>query len=444
MRGQRSSGNLKKSSGAAKQMWGEKECGECDMCGFIVSLTGSVPFEAFVERRGPDNSGIYSRDGFVFRHYLLHITGAVLAQPIVEGDLVCLFNGEIYSHPYALSDAECILPLYKEHGIHFARFLDGEYAIAIYDFARGKIVFATDPFATKPLWRSGSLCASYRSAVGGRPVPPNTTEVCDFDGKVVTSIENKQFIFSAQHKSSYDDWMRAFENAILKRARQDCYIGLSSGYDSGAIACELGKIGCSFTAYSFAGQEHLATLLKRHELVSGKFIQAEEVSYHQESVFLRSTCEAYDYRQDACVPLRVSNMHEDPGAVGASMIHRLARSEGRTVFLSGQGADEILSDYGKSPSISHFRGVFPASLSKWPNFDGGVQKAYLAKEEYVAGAHGVEGRYPFLDFDLVQEFLWLTPALKNMAYKAPLWKYLSDNKYPMWENKKAGFRVFAD
>lgn len=33
---------------------------------------------------------------------------------------------------------------------------------------------------------------------------------------------------------------------------------------------------------------------------------------------------------------------------------------------------------------------------------------YLAKEESTAGAHGVETRYPFLDRNLVQEFLWLS------------------------------------
>ena len=37
-----------------------------------------------------------------------------------------------------------------------------------------------------------------------------------------------------------------------------------------------------------------------------------------------------------------------------------------------------------------------------------VAQDYLAKEESTAGAHGVETRYPFLDRNLVQEFLWLS------------------------------------
>ena len=35
------------------------------------------------------------------------------------------------------------------------------------------------------------------------------------------------------------------------------------------------------------------------------------------------------------------------------------------------------------------------------------QSSYLAKEESITGGFGIEGRYPFLDKAVVQEFLWL-------------------------------------
>jgi hypothetical protein len=44
--------------------------------------------------------------------------------------------------------------------------------------------------------------------------------------------------------TSFDDWTAAFSSAIRKRAsncRERIFIGLSSGYDSGAIACELDR-----------------------------------------------------------------------------------------------------------------------------------------------------------------------------------------------------------
>ena len=38
------------------------------------------------------------------------------------------------------------------------------------------------------------------------------------------------------------------------------------------------------------------------------------------------------------------------------------------------------------------------------------------KEEMVAGAYGIETRYPFLDRDVVQEFLWLKPMDRRLWY----------------------------
>lgn len=171
-------------------------------------------------------------------------------------------------------------------------------------------------------------------------------------------------------------------------------------------------------------------------LVQSCTIDVTEDQYSAERNFLREYFEPYDYHNDANIDVKWKNMHDDPGAVGASLIHRAAKGEGRRVFLSGQGADEILSDYSKSPKVSSLNGFFPVELIQWPNFQGGCQRAYLSKEEFVAGAHGIETRYPFLDRELVQEFLWLSPDLKNQTYKAPLHTYLESRAYPFYNNAK--------
>jgi hypothetical protein len=63
------------------------------------------------------------------------------------------------------------------------------------------------------------------------------------------------------------------------------------------------------------------------------------------------------------------------------------------------------------------------------------------EEVYVAGSHGIETRYPLLDKDVVQEFLWLSPQLKNAHCKAPLHEYLTRNVFPNLYNKKIGLSV---
>jgi asparagine synthetase B (glutamine-hydrolysing) len=66
---------------------------------------------------------------------------------------------------------------------------------------------------------------------------------------------------------------------------------------------------------------------------------------------------------------------------------------------------------------------------------------YIAKEEYVAGSFGVESRYPFLDLDLVQEYLNLSVDVKNKKYKYVIHEYLLKNNFPFEQNKKIGFQA---
>jgi asparagine synthetase B (glutamine-hydrolysing) len=409
------------------------------LCGFIVSRADEVIDERTVKRRGPDFRNTLRVDGFVFTHYLLHITGEATPQPFVSDDIVCVYNGEIYNHAFHKSDGEVLIPLYQKYGVDFPSVLDGEFAIALYDFKKRVAVFSTDPFGTKPLWINNLSAASYESCIGGRRLPPNTTLLVSFDDGPQHVQPVYSFDFNHQDKTSFDDWISAFEQAVRKRAKDGCFIGLSSGYDSGAIACELIKQQVKFKAYSIRGSEDLLVLNERWKGLDHEFFQLTRADYDSAQRFIKEYAEEFSYGSLKEVPFYFDNMTDDWGAVGFSYICRQAQADGRRVFLSGQGADEILCDYSLTPEISTLKGVYPDKLKIWPNFNGGCQRAFLAKEEYVSGAYGIEGRYPYLDTSLVQEFLWLTPELKNSEYKAPLYQYLMRNNYPFKGREKVGF-----
>ena len=69
---------------------------------------------------------------------------------------------------------------------------------------------------------------------------------------------------------------------------------------------------------------------------------------------------------------------------------------------------------------------------------------YLKGDEYVGGCFSFETRYPFCDKNLIQEFLWLVPDLKNeyngSIYKPPLIAYLDKENFP-FHKQKYGFNV---
>ena len=153
------------------------------MCGFLVYKEKGD--NSKISRRGPDCTNVYKRSNLTFVHNLLSVTGDFAPQPFVEDDIVCLYNGQVYNQPYSRTDGEVLIPLYRQHGTTFARHLDGEFAIALYDFRNAIAIFATDPFNTKPLFINGIECASYRSGVGGEKAAPNEIVVKGFDGTVL-------------------------------------------------------------------------------------------------------------------------------------------------------------------------------------------------------------------------------------------------------------------
>ena len=435
------------------------------MCSFIVTNREIKDLEKvnfYSKRRGPDNTRHCLRDGVHFVHNLLHLTGDkdLAHQPFEEGDVVATFNGEIYNYKdfgdYK-TDGECIIPLYKEYGLDFAKHLDGEFAIVIVDFEKESIIIASDVFGTKPLYYSfenGEFgVASYKSSLlslgfkdiykcsGGVTCSRNFQDPSPFEGVRLGDFDLNQ------HKDTYDDWITAFERAVEKRTRSEygIFMGLSAGYDSGAIACALNNLGKRYKSYTVVANENPSIVAKRlSKIVSCELIELTREQYRKTKKEMREICENFQYADK----FGSYNIKHDKASVGLAAICRRANKDNKRIYLSGQGADEIISDYGFRGkgiySHSEFGGLFPSKLEgffPWHSFYDGTQIKFLNKEEYVAGAYGIEARYIYLDRQLVQEFLYLTPELKNAHYKAPLREYMIRNNYPFEEGKKTGFQA---
>ena len=168
-----------------------------------------------------------------------------------------------------------------------------------------------------------------------------------------------------------------------------------------------------------------------------KWINADSTEYYDDYTIKSDTSNYNEYDR---------RLIDDKAASWMSWVCDTAKKENNRLYLTGMGADEIFSDYGfggvKKTQHSNFGGLFPKDLSTvfpWASFYYSSMESYLAKEEYVAGLHGLEARYPFLDRDVVQEFLWLTSDLKNSSYKSVLDNYFTENSFPFSRGEKKGF-----
>jgi asparagine synthetase B (glutamine-hydrolysing) len=462
------------------------------MCGFIFSKTKSViteqalrSAERFIVSRGPDARRQLSlSDEFgssVFlAHYLLDISGDRVEQPYFEPhdqDVILLFNGEIYNYSSlfsARSDTMSILPLFHKYHHKLGEELNGEFNITIYNRTRNTLDIFTDPFLTKPLFIGRTNdpgefgVATYRSALDALgfnmvcSAQPNTHYSISFqEGSISITERFPIYNFStSQFSQSFSDWSERFVEAVRRRATHGAHaplVCLSSGYDSGAITQALNLLELPYHTFSIRAGENesiLAARVRKNQkfcLSHTELPGLTKAASRRISQVIASEVEPFVYSHADSGTLRLS-LSEDQGALGAFAIGELARRAGMKVSISGCGADEIISDYGdlgrKIYPHSEFGGLFPADLSKgffpWKKFYGDTQRSYLFKEEIILGHHGIEGRYPFLDRDLVQAFLNLDPELKNREYKAPIANFLREHNYPFEPKKKRGFSPRAD
>jgi asparagine synthetase B (glutamine-hydrolysing) len=435
------------------------------MCSFLFTNQKDFKLDDvnfLLKKRGPDYTGVQDENGFTYIHNLLSITGEFFIQPIVTNSFNVLFNGEIYNYNEFgnfRSDSECITKLYEEEGIGGLLKIDGEFSIFIHDKINENFLLLTDTFGTKPLYWAveGDKIgvSSYPDPLKilgfKEPIRCNPNTILTIDSKKLDVVsENEIFQFDLeQKKETYSDWKKAFRRSIEKRTsgiKHNLLLPLSSGYDSGLIACILNDLSVDYTSYSIIGSENNNILNSRISVNKNKnkeiipFITGEKIS--EISKLFDENLQHFSYGPN---PLEITHDgFKDPGAIGLYYI--LSESIGKyntKIVLSGQGADEIMSNiqtYGfktKNPERfgDNLKEVFP-----WGNFYMGSQWSYLMKEECIAGSLGIETRYPFLDRELVQEYLWLKPELKNKEYKAPIKDYLEDFSYP-YHNNKIGFNI---
>lgn len=262
------------------------------MCSFLVAnqiITNLTFVNFFLQPRGPDLTTHTRLHGFDFVHNLLHMTGDRRPQPFLssDGQIVALFNGEIYNwrqlsleaegkgFPPFTSDGEAILPMYYSAGEAFPLALQGEFAIAVFDFQNRRAVFAADTFGTKPLWyallqqerRVG--VSSYKSGLvrlgfGDHEIhmvgPNRVLTICLDTFRLIKQTAVFEFDMR-QFKNSTEDYIKAFNTAVKLRTRdleetgRPLFVGLSSGFDSGAIHASLHHNSVSHHAFALFAEE---------------------------------------------------------------------------------------------------------------------------------------------------------------------------------------------
>jgi asparagine synthase (glutamine-hydrolysing) len=118
--------------------------------------------------RGPDDEGYYIDAGIGLAMRRLSVIDLTTGQQPISnetGSVWLIFNGEIYNycqlradllqrgHVFdTKSDSEVIVHAYETYGDRFLDYLNGMFAIAIWDTDRRRLLLARDRLGIKPLY----------------------------------------------------------------------------------------------------------------------------------------------------------------------------------------------------------------------------------------------------------------------------------------------------
>jgi asparagine synthase (glutamine-hydrolysing) len=377
-------------------------CAMCGIAGFINSrfnedakreLTQKMLFT--ITHRGPEASSVYTDDVVALGHNRLKIIDLSDSanQPFEYDDVVLIFNGEIYNYieikeellkkGYTFrtqGDSEVICAAYKHWGESCVKYFVGMWAFALWDKPKKKLFCSRDRFGIKPFYYfqfgEGFYFGSEYKALKEVPVFKKELNIEQFnrglqlswavykDETYYTMLKSllpghnlvwqnrkltltKYWDIDFTQPASKLGWSEKkgkfynlFKDSVALHSRSDVQNGtcLSGGLDSSAIA----------SMYS--------TLFPESKIKSFSVYYENDVD---ERPFVREVINKYPNIQPHYFSPTLQQVednfhraafHSDVPLLGSSFISQyflmqLAKSEGVTVALDGQGSDEYLGGY---------------------------------------------------------------------------------------------------
>lgn len=374
------------------------------MCGISAVIGTSPPSEletlarhmlSVIPHRGPDGEGTLSGPGIALGHKRLSIVDLsdAGAQPMASQDdrYWITYNGEIYNFPELRGeleregstfrshcDTEIILAAYEKWGEACLSRFNGMFAFVIWDRHSQKAFIARDRFGVKPLywWKSPQGHFAFASEIKQFTVLPgwraqlnaqraydflcwaitdHTSETMfkgvynfapgtstTFDLKVPTEPKFKRWY--TLEPGSGGDFLTTLSDSVKLRLRADVPVGscLSGGLDSTSLVALMHEQLA--TSKRQALQKTFSAVFPGESM--DESVAIEETKRQLGIANFQTSPTAHDFART----FEKLVWHQDEPFGSTSIfaqweVFKLAKANGVTVMLDGQGADEQLAGY---------------------------------------------------------------------------------------------------
>jgi len=470
------------------------------MCGIFALLNNDNHFaEDFIKEqfekgkgRGPEHSVLQKvmiKSIFGFHRLAINGLNTESNQPLFEGDIALICNGEIYNYkelyrimdikPNTDSDCEVILHLYKKYGIEETlQLLDGVFSFILIDYRMEKensrVYVARDPYGVRPLYilkpsfqvnnneerymnmigfasEMKVLSEYYKTINEDEKIykikddyvvehfEPGTYSMYEINSKVNaewnTIIENRRY-----HSTGFSSCMDLYEyqtNDVIQIIQYFLINAVHKRCDATErpIACLLSGGLDSSLITALVNEYHKSKGLPTIETYSIGLKDSEDLRYARVVADYLGTkhTEILLTEEDfiKAIPEVIQSIESyDTTTVRASIGNWLlgkyiSEHSEAKVIFNGDGSDELLGGY-----------LYMHKAPDMIEFDRECRRllkdihAYdVLRSDKSISSHGLEPRTPFLDRNWVQTYLSIPMNLRNHTIRNNCEKYLLRNAF---------------
>ena len=383
-------------------------CGDYHFDGSKPNLNTVERMLHKLERRGPDNKGIFHEGPIALGHRRLSIIDLSERsnQPMVDNELqlALVFNGTIYNYPelrkelsskgyqfFSEGDSEVIIKAYAQWGEQCVEHLEGMFAFAIVDLRDYSLFVARDRLGIKPLYYSLDdnrfVFASNMQALlaaghinkninpvglhhqltlhavipapdtilqGVKKLAPGTSIKIDANGGMQYHRywHLKASRDPAKSNWSEADWTEAIHDSLMSAVKKrlsiaDVPVGvlLSGGLDSSLLVALLAEAGVNDIRTFSIGFNDISDEQGSEFEFSDQVVERYNTLHHKYNIPNQSVLDR--------LPEAIEQMAEPMVGQDAVAFYLLSEqvSQEVKVVQSGQGADEVFSGYFWYPQM---------------------------------------------------------------------------------------------
>ena len=407
------------------------------MCGILALDSDEFTLDTFnkslwkISDRGPDmtRSVYYHQRTFGFDRLAIMDLSPKGMQPFENAGVMLVCNGEIYNFralkkivsdfPYKSgSDCEVLIPLYQKFGLDvMCKYLDAEFAFALYDTKTKKFMAARDPMGIRPLFY-GYTKGEHKFAVASEakalfdlcddilPFPPGHY----YDGEkfvCYNDLSDVKLMNDDSIETIATELRERLVAGVKKRLQADAPVGylLSGGLDS-SLVCSIGQKITDHPIRTFAiGMETDPIDLKYAKQVAD-YLGTE----HTEVIMTKE--DVLNALREVIYHLETWDITTIRASIGMYILcHYIHKNTDIKVIMTGEVSDELFgykyTDFAPTPEA--FQEESKKRIKELYMYD-------VLRADRCISANALEGRVPFADLRFVDYAMSINPDKKMNHY----------------------------